>query len=155
MEFRIIDSSGRIRWAYEQGRGVNKMGHAVCLDGAIFEISEKRKTEEALTRSREELHDNLLQTIQALGALLDKRDPNTTGHQRRVMELAVAIGKELDVDADTIEGIRMGGSIHDIGKIYIPAEILNRLGRLNEDELEIVQSHSDVGYEVISKVNLL
>jgi len=91
-------------------------------------------------------------TIQAMARALEKRDPYTAGHQQRVAELAAAIATEMDLDADRVEGIRLGGMIHDIGKIYVPAEILNRPGKLTPAEFEIIKSHPQVGYEIIKDV---
>ncbi|MET0101804.1 MAG: HD domain-containing phosphohydrolase [Sedimenticola sp.] len=154
LEYRIIKSDGQPLWVYEQGRAVYDDGTPLWLDGVIFDISQQKAADKALSDAREQLHDNLLQTIQALGNLLDKRDPYTAGHQQRVSELAVAIAREMGLDKEVLEGIRMGGAIHDIGKIHIPAEILNRPGKLSEHELEMVKSHPEVGYEIIKAVDL-
>jgi len=80
------------------------------------------------------------------------KDPYTAGHQQRVAQLAVAIAREMGFDADRVEGIRLGGIIHDVGKIYVPAEILNRPGKLTAPEFEIIKSHPEVGYEIIKGV---
>ncbi|MES9870612.1 MAG: HD domain-containing phosphohydrolase [Sedimenticola sp.] len=154
MEYRILDSDGQPLWVYEQGRAVFDDGTPLWLDGVIFDISQQKTADKALSDAREQLHDNLLQTIQALGNLLDKRDPYTAGHQQRVSELAVAIAREMGLDEEIQEGIRMGGSIHDIGKIHIPAELLNRPGKLSEHEFQMVKSHPEVGYEIINAVDL-
>ncbi|MCW8992604.1 MAG: CHASE domain-containing protein [Gammaproteobacteria bacterium] len=102
---------------------------------------------------RGELETALLQTIKAIGRTVEKRDPYTAGHQVRVAELAVAIATELGLTADQIEGIRIGAVIHDIGKIYIPSEILNRPGRLSRDEFGLIKSHPQVGYDIIRDVS--
>ncbi|MEW8073772.1 MAG: HD domain-containing phosphohydrolase [Candidatus Thiodiazotropha sp.] len=106
-----------------------------------------------LIASEERLRQNLLQTIQAIASTIEKRDPYTAGHQQRVANLAVAIAQEMGFDEHQIMGIRMGGMIHDIGKIYIPAEILSRPGCLTSDEFEIIKSHPDVGYDIIKNVD--
>jgi putative nucleotidyltransferase with HDIG domain len=85
--------------------------------------------------------------------MVEKRDPFTAGHQRRVADLAVAIADELQLDAVRKEGIRFGAMIHDIGNIYVPAEILNRPGALSESELKIVQSHPSVGYDIVKDID--
>ena len=64
----------------------------------------------------------------------------------------MAIGRELGMDEDRLEGLRLGAMIHDIGKIYVPAEILNRPGRLSKAEFEIIKSHPAVGYDIIKDV---
>lgn len=91
----------------------------------------------------------LIQTIEMLGLTIEKRDPYTAGHQRRVAELSVAIAAELGRDDGFIEGLRLGALIHDIGKIYIPSEILSRPGRLTVPEYELVKTHVQVGHDII------
>jgi HD-GYP domain-containing protein (c-di-GMP phosphodiesterase class II) len=66
--------------------------------------------------------------------------------------LCVAIGCELGFDEDRLEGLRLGATIHDIGKVYIPAEILNRPGRLTPAEYKLVKSHPEVGYDIVKEV---
>jgi putative nucleotidyltransferase with HDIG domain len=76
------------------------------------------------------------------------------GHQRRVAQLAVDIAKEMDLDDSRIEGIYMGAIIHDIGKIHLPAEILNKPARLFDTEFSLVKSHPEVGYNILKDVKL-
>jgi putative nucleotidyltransferase with HDIG domain len=78
------------------------------------------------------------------------KDPYTAGHQRGVAQLACAIAKEMGLPEEQIEGIRMAGLIHDIGKITIPAEILSRLGPLNDLEYGIIKTHSQAGYNILN-----
>lgn len=99
------------------------------------------------------LQDALLQTIQAITVMVEKRDPFTAGHQRRVADLAVRIAKEMQLDAVRIEGIHFGAMIHDIGNIYVPAEILSRPGKLSESEMRIVKSHPSVGYDIVKDID--
>jgi PAS domain S-box-containing protein/putative nucleotidyltransferase with HDIG domain len=96
---------------------------------------------------------SLVDTIQAIALTVEKRDPYTAGHQQRVADLSAAIAAELNFDLDRIEGIRLGALIHDIGKIYIPSEILNRPGRLSEPEFELIKTHPAVGYDIVKDVH--
>jgi PAS domain S-box-containing protein/putative nucleotidyltransferase with HDIG domain len=99
------------------------------------------------------LSETLLQTVRALALTVEKRDPYTAGHQERVALLAGAIAAEMGMPPEQVEGIRLGGIIHDIGKIYIPAEILNRPGRLTVTEYAIIKSHPEVGHDIMKDVN--
>jgi len=110
-------------------------------------LEEERKGHEA------RLQDALLQTIQAITVMLEKRDPYTAGHQRRTADLAVAIAEEMKLDPVRIDGIRFGSMIHDIGNIYVPSEILNRPGKLTPSELNIVRSHAQVGYDIVKDID--
>lgn len=94
----------------------------------------------------------LLETIEAIGSALEKRDPYTAGHQRQVAKLAHAIAQEMKLPQEIAEGIYMGCLIHDIGKIYIPAEILSRPGTLTNAEFEIIKCHPQVGYDIIKGI---
>jgi PAS domain S-box-containing protein len=114
---------------------------------------EHLQLEEERREHRERLQNSLLQTIQSITIMLEKRDPYTAGHQRRAADLAVAIARELQLDENAIEGIRLGTMIHDIGIIYVPAEIINRPGKLSQSERNIVHSHAEVGYDITKDID--
>jgi HD-GYP domain-containing protein (c-di-GMP phosphodiesterase class II) len=80
------------------------------------------------------------------------RDPYTSGHQTRSADLARAIATEMGLPQDTIEGLRMAGSIHDIGKLSIPAEILSKPTKLTDIEFSLIKEHSQKGYEMLTDV---
>lgn len=104
-------------------------------------------------------HDDMVKqalagTIQAIALTVEKRDPYTAGHQRRVANLSVAIAEELGLPEERITGLRLGATIHDIGKIYIPSEILNRPGALSPMEFDFIRIHPQVGYDIMKDVKL-
>jgi len=84
---------------------------------------------------------------------VESRDPYTAGHQRRVADLAHAIGSEMGLSEERLVGIRMGGIIHDLGKISVPAEILSKPSRLNEHEFGMIKLHPQVGYDILKKID--
>ncbi len=92
------------------------------------------------------------QTVNALMFAMEKRDPYTVGHQQRVGILAAAIGRELGLSDNVIEGISVASRLHDIGKIYVPSEFLTKPLRLTEAEFSVVQTHSRVGYEILRDI---
>lgn len=104
-------------------------------------------------RALDRLRNALLGTIRAVAHMAEQRDPYTAGHQNRVANLCCAIGRELGLSADRIEGLRLGAMIHDIGKISIPAEILNRPGKLSAPEYEIIKAHAQAGYDIIKDID--
>jgi putative two-component system response regulator len=123
------------------------------LEGLVEErTQELREAFESLRQSQTRYRRMLEQTIQAIAMTIEKRDPYTAGHQSRVSQLATAIAHAMDIGAERIEGLRLGAMIHDIGKIYLPAEILNRPGMLNDIELALVRTHPDVGHEIVSEI---
>ena len=99
------------------------------------------------------LSDSLIKTIEAIAITVEKRDPYTAGHMNHVAKLSSCIAKEMGLSGEQIQGIELGATIHDIGKIYIPAEILNRPGKLSKAEFEMIQSHSQVGYDIVKGIN--
>jgi HD-GYP domain-containing protein (c-di-GMP phosphodiesterase class II) len=80
------------------------------------------------------------------------RDPYTAGHHRRSADLARAIGREMGLPEDQVEGLRLAGTIHDVGKIGIPADILSKPTRLSEIEFSLIQSHSQIGYDILAGI---
>ncbi|MEJ1385656.1 MAG: PAS domain S-box protein [Candidatus Sedimenticola sp. (ex Thyasira tokunagai)] len=140
-------------------RDVQVTARKIMLGGkpyiqAIFtDFTERKRAEEERRRSIERLHGVLVKTIQAIALTVEKRDPYTAGHQERVAELASAIAEEMGLDDERVEGIRMGAMIHDIGKVYVPGEFLNRPGKLTEDEFSIIKSHAQVGYDIVKDID--
>lgn len=92
-------------------------------------------------------------TIQALASTVEFRDPYTAGHQRRVGQLAVAIGRELQLDADRVNGLYLAAIVHDIGKIRVPAEVLTRPGKLSGIEFDMVKTHVEAGYDILKSID--
>jgi putative nucleotidyltransferase with HDIG domain len=104
-----------------------------------------------------ELHVDKLQkalsgTIKVVASTVEVRDPYTAGHQRRVATLARAIAEEMNLPAHQVEGIFMAGVVHDLGKIYVPAEILSKPSRLNDIEFNLIRTHSQVGYDLLKTI---
>jgi PAS domain S-box-containing protein len=118
----------------------------------VRDITERRRTEEALNRSFENLRSTLKETVNALSVTAEKRDPYTAGHQQRVAVLACAIAREMNLGEDMIEGIRVAATLHDIGKIYVPAEILSKPGRLTDIEMELIKTHPQMGNDIIKSI---
>jgi PAS domain S-box-containing protein/putative nucleotidyltransferase with HDIG domain len=91
--------------------------------------------------------------IVALGGIVETKDPYTAGHQARVSKLATAIATEMDLPAHEVRAIEMAASIHDIGKTYVPSEILNKPGKLNDLEFRLVKTHSETGYKILKGID--
>jgi putative nucleotidyltransferase with HDIG domain len=91
--------------------------------------------------------------IQTIAAIVESRDPYTAGHQKRVSALAAAIGEEMKLPAEKIEGVRIASLIHDLGKIHIPAEILSKPGKLTPLEYNLVKIHPQVGFDLLKNID--
>ena len=96
-----------------------------------------------------------LGAVRALTASLDARDPYTAGHSERVSALAVSIGEQLTLDADTIEVLRLGALLHDVGKIGVPDDVLRKRGRLTADEWEAIRAHPTAGARILQSMPFL
>ena len=110
------------------------------------------KGTEELKNSMERLQKTLEGIIHAMAQTLEARDPYTAGHQRRVADLACAIAEEMGFSKDQIEGIRMAGLIHDLGKISVPAEILSKPGKITDYEFGIIKSHPQIGFDILKEI---
>jgi len=88
-------------------------------------------------------------TIHAMATMLEKRDAYTSCHQKRVAKLASAIATEMDFSDDQIRGLNLASSIHDVGKIVIPFEILSKPGKLSNIEFSIVKEHPTVAHDIL------
>jgi PAS domain S-box-containing protein/putative nucleotidyltransferase with HDIG domain len=92
-------------------------------------------------------------SIEAIAMTLEMRDPYTAGHQQRVSRLACAIAEELELSEEKIDGLRIAGLIHDLGKVTVPAEILSKPGKLTETEFSIIKNHPQVAYDILKKID--
>jgi len=120
---------------------------------AIDDVTEQKKAEADLKRSFDKLKRSMEDTIQTIAMIVEARDPYTGGHQRAVDKLALAIAKEMRLDRDKVNGIHTAAVIHDIGKIYIPAEMLSKPGRLSEIEFDIMKTHPQVSYDILKRID--
>jgi HD-GYP domain-containing protein (c-di-GMP phosphodiesterase class II) len=123
-------------------------------------IAELEASEAELKQAKEELEQTVQKLRKALGGtvrtlvtLVENRDPYMAGHHRHVSDLARAIATEMGLSTEQIEGIRMAGGIHDLGKIFVPAQILTKPGKLSEIEFDLIKYHPEVGYETSKTVD--
>jgi PAS domain S-box-containing protein len=150
--FRLINKDGSIKWVEIDAVLVAWEGKPATLN-FLSDITERKKAEKKLGETLSSLRNALGGIIQVLSATIEKRDPYTAGHQRRVADLARAIGQEMGITADRVEGLRIAGIIHDIGKVSIPAEILSKPTRLTEIEYKLIQSHPEVGHDILRDID--
>jgi HD-GYP domain-containing protein (c-di-GMP phosphodiesterase class II) len=116
------------------------------------EIDHRRSVQNELQESLDYLKKIIGGTVMAIAMTVEKRDPYTSGHQQRVAELARAIGREMGLSQDQVEGLAIASAIHDIGKISLPAEILSKPSQLSSLEMGLIQAHSQAGYDILKNV---
>jgi len=130
----------------------DESGHITGVVLAFTDVTARKIAEEELKRSFERQKIAMDGTVRAIAYTVEIRDPYTAGHQRRVTKLACAIGEEMKLSKDQIEGLRMSGELHDIGKIHVPAEILSKPGQISEAEYAIIKTHSQVGHDILKTI---
>ena len=114
--------------------------------------SERKRSEEALRISLGQVRRVMQTMVQVLGLAVGTSDPYTAGHQKRTTDLTWALATEMGLSPEQIEGIRMAGIIHDIGKISIPREILSKTTKLSAVEFSLIKEHARQGYEILKGV---
>jgi HD-GYP domain-containing protein (c-di-GMP phosphodiesterase class II) len=122
------------------------------IQATVRDITERKQAEEKLKDTLESLRKAVNTTIQVMVSAVEVRDPYTAGHQLRSADLARAIATEMGLPQKKVDGIRMAGSIHDIGKLSIPAEILSKPIKLTNLEFSLIKEHSRSGYEMLKDV---
>ena len=130
----------------------NENQQPVGILGITRDITERKRADEELQQTLESLRKAVGATIQTMVSAVEMRDPYTAGHQLRTANLACAIATEIGLPQEKIDGIRMAGSIHDIGKLSIPAEILSKPTKLSEIEFSLIKEHARKGYEMLKDV---
>ena len=130
-----------------------RAGQNLVIQCNIRDITDRKVAERMAIKYQSETMQSLHQIVAALVALNEARDPYTAGHELRVSELAFAIAVELNLSAHQCEGIRITGLVHDIGKFTIPAEILTKPNRISPQELALLQTHAQAGYEALHQIN--
>ncbi len=125
----------------------------------VVNITKRKRIEQSLHAADQQIRAQMLQledafmhTVEVAMKLSEMRDPYTAGHERRVAEIAVAFGTELGFDADRLEGLRVAGYLHDIGKIMIPAEILAKPTKLTPAEYELIKAHPGASFDALKGV---
>ena len=119
----------------------------------IRDMTYRVEAEQSVAESLKNLQKALNGTVKALANTLESKDPYTASHQRRVVQLACALARELGESLDYIEGIRVMGFLHDLGKIAVPGEILSKPSRLSEYEFNLIKVHPQAGYDILKDID--
>ncbi len=105
-----------------------------------------------LKQSSDKIKTNIEGTIHAMAMTVEMRDPYTAGHQRQAANLASAIAEKMGIPREQIDSIHLAGTIHDIGKMQVPTEILSKCGKLTKLEFDMIKTHSQAGYDILKKI---
>jgi putative nucleotidyltransferase with HDIG domain len=116
-------------------------------------LTNHREEEEKLSRSLGTLRRAMRATLEVQARAVEVKDPYTSGHQRRVADLARTIAMEMGHPEEVIDGIRMAAIVHDIGKLLMPAEFLNKPAKLSEMEFNQIKKHAQAGYDILKDID--
>lgn len=150
--FRVITKDGDTRWLEISAVKINWRGESATLN-FLTDVTQRKKAQQELEESLTRLRKVLSGCVQVVRSTVEKKDPYTGRHQQRVADLARAIATEMGLSKDRIEGIRTAASIHDIGKIMIPAEILTKPTQLTNLEFSMIKRHPEIGYEILKDID--
>jgi PAS domain S-box-containing protein/putative nucleotidyltransferase with HDIG domain len=151
-EYRLKKKSGGYVWVEVESSLIYRGGKPYAIQGIARDITARKQAEEELHRGYQQLRETFIETVNALASTVEMKDPYTAGHQRWATRLACSIAKEMGLSEEQIEGIRMAGLIHDIGKINIPAEILSKPGQLSDIQYNMVKIHPQVGCDILREI---
>jgi len=131
----------------------DSFGRPIAFVAITKDITEHKRAQEELQQSYERLQSFIRGIIQVMASIIEIRDPYTAGHQLRVAKLACAIGKEMGLlSKEQIDGIHAAGLVHDIGKIYVPAELLSKPSLLSNIEVDLIKTHPKIGYDILKQI---
>jgi len=152
-EYRIRRPDHSMRWI--KGRTFpirDGEGKITRLAGLAEDITARKLTEQQIEQHVASLQKAMRSTIDVIATIGELRDPYTHGHEHRVGELAAAIAIEMQLEPNRVEGIRIAGCLHDVGKICVPAEILAKPTRLTPEEFNLVKVHPQTSYEILKGI---
>jgi PAS domain S-box-containing protein/putative nucleotidyltransferase with HDIG domain len=150
LEYRFLHPDGKATYVLGQSEAIRSAsGDLLGYSGTVTDITERKLIEQQKQQHAARFEAALMSTVRVATSLSEMRDPYTTGHSRRVAEIAVAIGAELGLDAQRQEGLRVAGYLHDIGKITVPTEILAKPGRLEPMEFDLIKEHAQASYDIL------
>ncbi len=151
-EIRLRNKDGREIYLETQGSIIMSKGKPASIQIIARDITQRKLADLKYQQTLESLRKSINTTIQVMVSAVEARDPYTAGHQLRVADLARTIATAMGLAPDKIEGIRMAGSIHDIGKLSTPTEILVKPTKLTKIEFSMIKEHPQNGYELLKNV---
>lgn len=149
--WRHILKDGRLIEVEIYARPIEFEGHDAAM-ALLNDVTESRQARRDLDRQMATLESALNATVETVMKMGELHDPYTAGHERRVGELSVAIGREQGMDPRELRGLEIMGSLHDVGKITVPTELLVKPGKLTRNEFELIKEHAQQGYEILRKL---
>lgn len=156
VDYRARHKNGEYIWIETTARPFfDEISERQEIQASSRNISERKESEAALQRAHADLQEAYDKTIEGWVRALDLRDRETEGHTQRVTEMAVKLAIAIECSEDEIIHIRRGALLHDMGKMGIPDEILQKPGPLTDAEWEIMRLHPELAHQMLSKIDYL
>jgi PAS domain S-box-containing protein len=157
ISYRVLHKKGHYVWLESSARAIldRNTDSIIEIQTASRDITERKKAEKALQDAHDHLQEAYQRTIEGWVRALDLRDRETEGHTQRVTELTIRVARTLGFTEEELTHIRRGALLHDMGKMAIPDEILQKPGPLNETEWEKMRLHPIYAYEMLSPISYL
>ncbi len=138
----------------------DETGTIIGTEGLVRDISERKNFEDEIEKqsddlksSNKKLKERINQSVSAISRIGELRDVYTAGHQKRVQLLACEIAREMNLSEEAIINISYGALIHDIGKITVSSDILNKPGKITQLEYQIIQTHVEQSYNIVKEID--
>ena len=142
-EFSFIDRKGNVKDIFLKIGMIPNTKKSII---SLMDITKHKISEERLKKTMDAAIDTMSKIVEA-------KDPYTAGHQRNVSQIATFIAREMKLPQDKIEGIKIASLIHDIGKISVPTELLNKSITLSDIEFNLIKDHSQIGYDILKSID--
>jgi len=152
LEFRIVSKDKNIIWIHTNPVPIIVNGYPMGFSAILHDTTAHKRTEADLKESYATLQKSLEGTIRAVAKMAELRDPYTAGHQLRVAKLSAAIAREMHLPEDQINCIEIAANIHDVGKVYVPSEILSKPGKLTDLEFKMPMTHPQGSYDILRNI---
>ena len=150
-ESEISSQDGRV-WHLRLYPTRGPQGEIKGLLAALLDITARKLAEEMMHCTLDKLQRAFEGVVQAMSITMEMKDLYTSGHQQRVSRLSCALAAEMGLPEERIEGLRVAGLLHDLGKIAVASEILSKPGKINEYEFAIIKAHPQVGYDILKTI---
>ena len=151
-ELAIITKNGKKIDCFVTSTPIIIDGKVIGVYGIAEDITGRKKAAQDLKAALEKASSTLDGTIEAIAMMSELRDPYTAGHQRMVSQLAVAIATEIGMEQNRVEDLAVAGLLHDVGKVYVPSEILSKPGKLTDLELGLAKAHAEASYNIVRSI---
>lgn len=148
LECRMRAKNGEVRFGQISARKLELNGEAsfICI---LRDVTERKHNENEIRRAHEELEEAYQATLESWVRALALRDPATHAHSRQVLELTVMLAGAMGIPEDQMVHIQRGALLHDIGKLVVPDQILNKPGALTPEEWAVMRRHPEIAYTLL------